>query len=146
MSMSPYRKKFSNVFARELKETERQKLNRIYTLQLLSNDIKISNRENKYINDIVLRYDCSERTLKVYKRRWFMLCMVMAILTISASQFLQFCIISNLIQDFFGTTSDIINLTSLVYMLIHCLLYVPIAFYFCQKQVRRLQVALEERV
>jgi hypothetical protein len=140
MSLSfAYRKKFSSVFSKAVSEKEFLKLNRIYSLQLLSEEQKskqnFSNGENKIVDDIILNYDCSERIIKVYLRRWFLLAIVVVILTISSMQFLQFCIISNVIQVYFDIDSRLIDLTSILYMLIHFISYVPITFYFCDKQV-----------
>lgn len=50
-------------------------------------------------------------------------------------QFLQFCIISNVIQTYFVIDSRLIDLTSILYMLIHFISYVPITFYMCDKKV-----------
>lgn len=134
--MSPYRKKFSTTFIeRELRESELEKLNRIYYLQLLSAEKRVSSKENRLIDDLVLNYDCIQRTTKVYPRRWFLFAITTVSLTISSTQFLQFCIISNVFQKYFKTTSDVIDLTSHFYSLIYFLLYVPITFYYCEKQV-----------
>lgn len=134
--MSPYRKKFSTTFIdRELRESELEKLNRIYHLQLLSTEKHVSSKENRLLDDLVLNYDCIQRTTKVYKFRWFLFAITTISLTISSTQFLQFCIISNVFQKYFDTTSDIIDLTSHFYSLIYFLLYVPITFYYCEKRV-----------
>jgi hypothetical protein len=134
--VSPYRKKFSTTFInRELRESELEKLNRIYYLQLLSNEKRVSRKENKLIDNLVLNFDCVQRATKVYPRRWILFLMVSIALTISSTQFLQFCIISNVIQKYFDTTSDIIDLTSIFYMLIYFLLYVPITYYYCETKV-----------
>ena len=136
MIVSPYRKKFSTTFIeRELRESELEKLNRIYYLQLLSAEKRVSAKENRLIDDLVLNYDCIQRTTKVYPRRWFLFAITTVSLTISSTQFLQFCIISNVSQEYFKTTSDVIDLTSHFYSLIYFLLYVPITFYYCEKQV-----------
>lgn len=129
------RKKFSSVFSKTVSEKEFLKLNRIYSLQLLSEEQKLSSGENKIVDDIILNFDCSERTIKVYFRRWVLLAIVVVVLTVSAMQFLQFCIISNVIQVYFDIDSRLIDLTSILYMLIHFISYVPITFYFCDKQV-----------
>lgn len=136
MIVSPYRKKFSTTFIeRELRESELEKLNRIYYLQLLSAEKRVSAKENRLIDDLVLNYDCIQRTTKVYPRRWFLFAITTISLTISSTQFLQFCIISNVFQKYFDTSSDVIDLTSHFYSLIYFLLYVPITFYYCEKQV-----------
>lgn len=136
MIVSPYRKKFSTTFIeRELRESELEKLNRIYYLQLLSAEKRVSAKENRLIDDLVLNYDCIQRTTKVYPRRWFLFAITTISLTISSTQFLQFCIISNVFQKYFNTSSDVIDLTSHFYSLIYFLLYVPITFYYCEKQV-----------
>lgn len=136
MLVSPYRKKFSTTFVeRELRDSELEKLNRIYYLQLLSAEKRVSAKENKLIDDLVLNYDCIQRKTKVYPRRWFLFAITTISLTISSTQFLQFCIISNVFQKYFNTTSDVIDLTSHLYSLIYFLLYVPITYYYCEKQV-----------
>ncbi|XP_070506527.1 choline/ethanolamine transporter flvcr2a-like [Chironomus tepperi] len=133
--VSPYRKKFSTTFIdRELRESELAKLNRIYYLQLLSSEKRKSNKENKLIDNLVLNFDCVQRATKTYTRRWFLFAMITISLTISSTQFLQFCIISNVIQKYFDTTSDVIDLTSIFYMLIYFLLYIPVTYFFCEKQ------------
>lgn len=129
------RKKFSSVFAKTVSDNEFQRLNQIYSLQLLSEEKKLSSSENKIIDDIILNYDCSERTIKVYLRRWFLLAITIVTLTISSMQFLQFCIISNVIQVYFSIDTRLIDLTSILYMLIHFISYVPITFYMCDKKV-----------
>lgn len=129
------RKKFSSVFARNVSDNEFLRLNQIYSLQLLSAENKLSSSENKIIDDIILNYDCSERTIKVYLRRWLLLAVITLALTMSSLQFLQFCIISNVIQAYFQIDSRLIDLTSIVYMLLYFVSYVPITFYFCNKQV-----------
>lgn len=134
MSFS-HRKKFSTVFARNVSDNDFLRLNQIYSLQLLSAEKKLASSENKIIDDIILNYDCSERTIKVYLRRWFLLAVITLALTISSMQFLQFCIISNVIQVYFQIDSRLIDLTSIVYMLLYFICYVPITFYFCNKQV-----------
>jgi hypothetical protein len=134
--VSPYRKKFSTTFIdRGLRESELEKLHRIYHLQLLSTEKHVSSKENRLLDDLVLNYDCIQRTIKVYKRRWLLFAITTISLTISSTQFLQFCIISNVFQKYFDTTSDIIDLTSHFYSLIYFLLYVPITFYYCEKRV-----------
>jgi len=134
--VSPYRKKFSTTFIdRELRESELEKLNRIYYLQLLSSEKRKSNKENKLIDNLVLNFDCVQRATKTYTRRWFLFTMITISLTISSTQFLQFCIISNVMQKYFDTTSDVIDLTSIFYMLIYFLLYIPVTYFFCEKQV-----------
>lgn len=136
MIVSPYRKKFSTTFLEaKLRDSELEKLNRIYYLQLLSCEKKVSAKENKLIDDLVVNYDCIQRKTKVYSRRWFLFAITTISLTISSTQFLQFCIISNVFQKYFDTTSDVIDLTSHFYSLIYFLLYVPITFCYCEKQV-----------
>lgn len=130
-----HRKKFSSVFSKTVSDNEFVRLNQIYSLQLLSVEKKLSSSENRVIDDIVLHYDCSERTIKVYPKRWILLALIIFTLTISSMQFLQFCIISNVIQKHFTVESRLIDLTSILYMLIHFILYVPITFYFCEKEV-----------
>lgn len=129
------RKKFSSVFATSVSDNEFLRLNQIYSLQLLSVEKKLSSGDNKVIDDIVLNYDFSERTIKAYSKRWFLLAIVILALTISSMQFLQFCIISNVIQDYFAVDSRLIDLTSILYMLIHFISYVPITFYLCENEV-----------
>jgi CBS domain containing-hemolysin-like protein len=137
--VSPYRKKFSTSFIdRELRDSELEKLNRIYFLQLLSAEKKLSSKDNQLIDNLVLNYDCVQRKTKVYKWRWFIYTMITVSLTISSTQFLQFCIISNVFQIYFQTTSDVIDLTSIFYMLIYFLLYIPITYYYCAKRVSEL--------
>lgn len=131
-----HRKKFSSVFSKSVSDKEILRLNTIYSLQLLSVEQKISSSENKIIDDIILNYDCSERIIKLYLRRWYLLAVIVVTLTISSMQFLQFCIISNIIQVYFDIDSRLTDMTSIIYMLIHFISYVPITFYFCDKQVR----------
>lgn len=130
-----HRKKFSQVFEKSVSDNEFLRLNRIYALHQLSEEKKLSRSENKIIDDLVLNYDCSERTIKVYSRRWLLLVIVVLLVTISSMQFLQFCIIGNIIQRYFEIDSLLIDLTSILYMLIHFLAYVPITFYIIEKQV-----------
>lgn len=134
------RKKFSSVFSKTVSDNEFQRLNQIYSLQLLSEENKLSRSENRIIDDIILNCDSSERTIKVYLRRWFLLAITVVTLTISSMQFLQFCIISNVIQVYFGIDSLLIDLTSILYMLIHFISYVPITFYVCDKKVSKKRV------
>lgn len=131
------RKKFSSVFSKTVSDNEFLRLNQIYSLQLLSEEKKLSSSENQVIDDIVLKYDLKydETSLKVYFRRWLLLVVVLLSLTISSMQFLQFCIISNVIQEYFEVDSRLIDLTSILFMLIHFISYVPITFYWCDKQV-----------
>lgn len=132
-----HRKKFSSVFSKTVSDNEFLRLNQIYSLQLLSEEKKLSSSENQVIDDIVLNYNLKydETTLKVYSRRWFLLVILVLSLTISSMQFLQFCIISNVIQEYFNVDSRLIDLTSILFMLIHFISYVPITFYWCDKQV-----------
>lgn len=132
--IAPYRKKFSSTF---IPQDELEKLNRIYYLQLLSDEKRVSRKENKLIDSLVLNFDCVQRATKTYTRRWVLFAVITISLTISSTQFLQFCIISNVIQKYFDTTSDVIDLTSIFYMLIYFLLYIPITYYYCEKQVSR---------
>lgn len=129
-----HRKKFSSVFSRNVTDNEFLRLNRIYALHVLSAEKKMS-KDNKIIDEIILNYDCSERKIKVYPRRWFLLALIVFALTISSMQFLQFCIISNVIQVYFEIDSRLIDLTSIIYMLLYFISYVPITFYFCENQV-----------
>lgn len=136
MSVAPFRKKFSTTYLEaKLRDSELEKLNRIYYLQLLGCEKKTSAKENKLIDDLVVNYDCIQRKTKLYGRRWFLFAITIISLTISSTQFLQFCIISNVFQKYFDTTSDVIDLTSHIYSLMYFLLYVPITFYYCEKQV-----------
>lgn len=132
-----HRKKFSSVFSKDVSDNEFLRLNQIYSLQLLSEEKKLSSSENQVIDDIVSKYDLKydSTTIKVYIKRWFLLAIVVLSLTISSMQFLQFCIISNVIQEYFEVDSRLIDLTSILFMLIHFISYVPITFYFCAKQV-----------
>jgi len=137
----PRRKKFSSVFSRNiLPDCDIVKLNRIYSLHLLSEEKKLSNHNNKFIDDIVLRYDCSERKLQVYGKRWVLFVLSLIAITISSMQFFQFCIISNTVQLHFNVSSDSIYLTSLLYMLIHFIFYVPLTFYICKNMASLLSI------
>lgn len=131
------RNSFSSIFAKTVSDHESERLNQIYSLQLLSAENKLSHSENKIIDDIILNCDRSERTVKVYLKRWFLLAITVVTLTISSMQFLQFCIISNVIQMYFVIDSRLIDLTSILYMLIHFISYVPITFYMCEQKVSR---------
>lgn len=158
-SLNHYRrKKFSSVFTKTVDDNDLLRLHQIYSLQLLSEEQKLSSGENKIIDDIVQRYDCSERVIEVYMRRWvasnfsfsrkahvhneknsifprwFLLTVVILALAVSSMQFLQFCIIGNVIQVYFGIESRLIDFTSILYMLIHFLAYVPLSL-FCEKKV-----------
>jgi hypothetical protein len=136
MLVSPYRKKLSTTFVeRGLRQSELDKLNRIYYLQLLGTEKQTSSKDNKLIDSLVLNFDCVQRSTKVYAKRWFLFATITISLTISSTQFLQFCIISNVFQKYFDVTSDVVDLTSIFYMLIYFLLHIPITYYFCEKQV-----------
>lgn len=125
---------------------EFQKLKKIHSLQLFyastgklpSTSSKISlNTHNKVIEEILQKnYQFREIKLNVYKKRWFLLIILILNITISFMQWLQFCIISNIIEIFYETSSDIVNLTSLIYMVLYSILFIPVTFY-CEKHVSR---------
>lgn len=140
----PLRKKSASALALvTLQHNDLIKLNRIYSLQLLSEEktLNVSSSSslgtNKVIDDIVKNYDCNEIKLNLYKKRWFLLILIILSLTVSSFQWLQFCIVSNVIELYYQTSTDVINLTSLIFMLIYCLMFIPIICY-CEKHVSQL--------
>lgn len=104
-------------------------------LSELSSKISL-NQPNRVIDQIIEKnYQLHSIELIVYKKRWFMLIILILNLTMAFSQWLQFCIVSSSIEKFYDIDSATINSTSLIYMFIYCLLFIPIAFY-CENHVR----------
>lgn len=122
-----------------LQQHEVHKLKKINSLQLFyastgklpSTSSKISlNTHNQVIEEILQKnYQFREIKLNVYKKRWFLLIILILTITISFMQWLQFCIISNIIEIFYETSSDVVNLTSLIYMVLYAILFVPVTYY-----------------
>ncbi len=104
-------------------------------LSQLSSKISL-NQPNKVIEQIIEKnYQFHSIELTVYKIRWFMLIILILNITFSFAQWLQFCIVANSIETFYNIDQETINLTSLIFMFVYCLLFIPIAFY-CENHVR----------
>lgn len=93
-------------------------------------------KQNKILEEIIQqKCQTQQMDINAYKKRWFLLIILVLNLTISFAQWLQFCIISNSIEKIFNIDSDTVNFTSLVFMLAYCMLFIPVAFY-CENHVR----------
>lgn len=93
-------------------------------------------KQSKLLEEII-QQKCQTQTMEisVSKKRWFLLTILVLNLTMSFAQWLQFCIISNSIERVFDIDSDTVNMTSLIFMLVYSVLFIPVAFY-CENHVR----------
>lgn len=61
---------------------------------------------------------------KVYRRRWFMLAVFVAVSSINAFHWIQFSIITNVVMTYYGVDGQSVNWTSLIFMVA----YIPLIF------------------
>lgn len=73
-------------------------------------------------------------TIKVYKRRWIVLIIYILCNIISCFQWIEYCILTNIIMKFYNVSSVAVDWTSIIYMVLYTPLIVP-ASYIIDKKV-----------
>ncbi|XP_026465994.1 uncharacterized MFS-type transporter C09D4.1-like, partial [Ctenocephalides felis] len=61
---------------------------------------------------------------KVYKRRWLILGIFVLYSAANALQWIQYSIIANIVQKYYGISSTLVDWTSMIYMIV----YIPLIF------------------
>lgn len=74
--------------------------------------------------------------IKVYKRRWLVLGIYILLAAVSAFQWIEYSIITNIIMRFYKVSSLAVDWTSIMYMAIYTPLVVP-ASYIIDKKVNK---------
>lgn len=85
-----------------------------------SNLIEVSDHEV-----LVPVSDMGDEEVKVYKKRFFMLLLFMILSASNALQWVQYCIISDVVVSYYGVSNDAVNWTSMIYMLTYIVLIFP---------------------
>ena len=75
--------------------------------------------------------------IQVYKRRWFMLFLFSAVSALNGFHWIQYSIIGSVICRYYDVTGDAVNWTSLIFMIVYPILFLPGAW-IMQKIVRLL--------
>lgn len=78
-------------------------------------------------------------TTKVYKYRWVILLLFSISSTLNGFQWIQYSIISNIIQRYYNVSSELVNWMSMIYMVA----YIPFTFpsvWFMNKMVSTLKL------
>lgn len=73
--------------------------------------------------------------IKVYKRRWIVLTIFILYSAISAFQWIQYPIITNIVMKYYNVSAKAVDWTSIIYMALFAPLVVP-ASYVIDKKVR----------
>lgn len=74
------------------------------------------------------------RVVKVYKRRWIVLSIYILLAAVSAFQWIEYSIITNIIMRYYKVSSLMVDWTSIMYMAIYTPLIIP-ASYIIDKKV-----------
>lgn len=74
------------------------------------------------------------QAVKVYKRRWIVLGIYILLAAVSAFQWIQYSIITNIIMKYYNVSSVAVDWTSIIYMAIYTPLIIP-ASYIIDKKV-----------
>ena len=80
--------------------------------------------------------------VKVYNIRWFMLFLFVLYSMSNAFQWIQYSIIANVIMDYYGVESTIVDWLSMIFMITYIPLIFPASWYL-EKKVRRCGVGME---
>lgn len=83
----------------------------------------------------------AQQEIKLYKRRWLILFLYVMYATSSAMQWVEYCIITNIVEKYYNVTSYAVDWTSLVTMVTYPPLLIP-ATYVIDKMVSLLLVML----
>lgn len=74
-------------------------------------------------------------SFKLYRRRWFILFLYVMYATSSAMQWVEYCIITNIITKYYNVSARAVDWTSLITMVTYPPLLVP-ATYIIDKKVK----------
>lgn len=84
------------------------------------------------------QHPSNERQLiKVYKRRWVVLTIYSLCAAVSAFQWIEYSIITNIIMKFYNVSSVAVDWTAVIYMVLYTPLIIP-ASYIIDKRVCKL--------
>lgn len=78
----------------------------------------------------------SDLNIKVYKRRWIVLTIFVSYAAISALQWIEYPIITNIMMKYYNVSALAVDWTSIIYMALFAPLVVP-ASYIIDKKVRK---------
>jgi len=74
-------------------------------------------------------YSFSSIELRVYKLRWGLLVLVILYTAVSFMQWLQYSIIANIVERYYGVSSNLVDWTSMVFMISYLVLVFPISYF-----------------
>ncbi|XP_001607768.1 feline leukemia virus subgroup C receptor-related protein 2 [Nasonia vitripennis] len=66
--------------------------------------------------------------IKVYRRRWFMLCLYIFYTALVAAQWIQYSIIANIIQRYYDVSSFAVDCTSMIFMFYYGIFIFPVSY------------------
>lgn len=69
--------------------------------------------------------DVSEGEIKLYKKRWFISFLYVIYPAVTGVQWMQYCIISNIITKYYGVSARAVDWTSLIMMLMYPVMLFP---------------------
>jgi hypothetical protein len=78
---------------------------------------------------------------QVYKFRWVVLLLFLALSMSNAFQWIQFAIINGLVGQFYGISNGVVDMTSMIFMITYIPLIFP-AMYFLDKYVSLISIVL----
>ncbi|XP_072755721.1 choline/ethanolamine transporter flvcr2a [Anoplolepis gracilipes] len=96
---------------------ENTNLNEVLTIKNSTTIVK----SNEQSNDEPLK-------LKVYRKRWLMLAIYMYFNGVSAAQWIEYSIITNIITRYYGVSSLMVDWTSMSFMLLYALFILPVQY------------------
>lgn len=79
----------------------------------------------------------SDLNIRVYKRRWIVLTIFISYSAISALQWIQYPIITNIVMKYYNVSVQAVDWTSIIYMALFGPLVIP-ASYIIDKKVRNI--------
>lgn len=91
----------------------------------IDNFPKIVNQFEKPYNSTTTSED---HKIKVYRKRWLILIIFNIVATLNAFQWVQYTIIGNIITKYYGISSFMVEMTSLVYMIVFVPLMYPASY------------------
>lgn len=84
----------------------------------------------------------SGSNIKVYKRRWIVLAIFVLYSAISALQWIEYPIITNIVMKYYNVSTLAVDWTSIIYMALFAPLVIP-ASYVIDKKVRKSWIHLK---
>lgn len=66
--------------------------------------------------------------IKTYRKRWLILFIYVLYSAVNSFQWMEYCIIENVVMDYYKVSSIAVDWTSIIYMAFYPVLVVPVSF------------------